>query len=495
MSKTAPAALAAFALVLALAHGAFADGMPVPSADYIYDITMPEQKAVIYWDGTEEQLILSTKISLDSITDFAWVVPIQSGTKPEVEEADEKIFIEMAELFRDRGSSYSMELIPALGSAAADTKVKVIETKKIDIYDITILQATNSKVLLDWLNDNNYSFPKDRMGVLTYYTWAGKEGRPYYFVANRINLSNKYPGIEITDSERECLRLTGLVEGAIYDPNILKDFNNVVREQFGFYSKNYPACADAGLDAFVALAEISLGISTPLKYTFAPAQPTYPMRMTAAGNGETTAIVYVAGETCLSDSDGFLALDAETNSVQVAKDYGFGRAECITKLSFSGDANSLYKDSFFEETRYNPSLDPLAQGGASAVDFGAGLLFTALLVSLIFVLFVLPSMGIFFACGVALVLLERRFGKPLLWRAIAAVILVFVWLVFEVMLFTLLPWAATLLLFFFIAGVFSGHHFYNRNQVTKGLIVFIALLALLFLLFFAFFALLYLPLP
>ena len=144
----------------------FANGGIMPRYDYSGEIFLPEQRAVIYWDGSQEQMILSTKISVDDISDFAWVVPVQSDSKPLVEEADEEIFFELVRLFTKQLESKGFGTLGVFGSASAG--VEVIETKKVDIYDITILKATDSNALLDWLNDNGYTFPPEKINVLEY---------------------------------------------------------------------------------------------------------------------------------------------------------------------------------------------------------------------------------------------------------------------------------------------------------------------------------------
>jgi len=83
-----------------LAGVAFADGMVVRPPNYNKEVFIPEQKAVIFWDGSTEKLILESKISVEDIANVAWVVPIQSSTKPIVETADEQIFYRLADLFR-----------------------------------------------------------------------------------------------------------------------------------------------------------------------------------------------------------------------------------------------------------------------------------------------------------------------------------------------------------------------------------------------------------
>ncbi len=79
-------------LPLTIADG----GVFVPDYSEVY---APSQKAAIFWDGTTETMILSTKISVDNLTNLAWVVPIPSKVKPEVDEGDIQIFYDLTDLF------------------------------------------------------------------------------------------------------------------------------------------------------------------------------------------------------------------------------------------------------------------------------------------------------------------------------------------------------------------------------------------------------------
>jgi len=140
---------------------AFADGGIMPATPYEI-VFAPDQKAVIFWDGSTETMILSTKITSENFTDFAWVVPIQSSSKPEVKQADNKIFFELADLFYEGRLEYGVQAIPGLSGAVNEKGVKIVQTQKVDIYDLTILKATDADSLLGWLNDNNFYFPEDK---------------------------------------------------------------------------------------------------------------------------------------------------------------------------------------------------------------------------------------------------------------------------------------------------------------------------------------------
>ena len=168
---------------LVLFGNCFADGCIMPMPDYSENIFMPEQKAVIIWDGQTEQLTIESKVTTEDIANFAWLIPIESSTKPEVEEADEQIFFELVNLFEEKHDGKNMDLF-GTNQLPESTGVEVIEQLSIDIYDIAILRATDEIALINWLNSNGYSFPEAFPNLLSDYIKSGS----YYFVANKINL-------------------------------------------------------------------------------------------------------------------------------------------------------------------------------------------------------------------------------------------------------------------------------------------------------------------
>ena len=47
-----------------------------------------------------------------------------------------------------------------IGAAGGEYKsIEVIEIKKVDIYDVAVLQATNASEMVNWLNENEFAVP------------------------------------------------------------------------------------------------------------------------------------------------------------------------------------------------------------------------------------------------------------------------------------------------------------------------------------------------
>lgn len=338
---------------------ALADGGIV--VDTTAQVNLPSQKAAITWKNETEILVLSTKIKIENTTNLAWIIPIPSKTKPEVKAGDIRIFYDLAMHFAEFHSTKSgMEqyILPVIGislialgillsvyalvkrkhlwlltglaivilgifiaftffylgvlgssgmgeMAAGGPAVQQIEIKKVDIYDIAILKATNATDLVGWLNGNGYIVPESATSILQEYCDKGD----FYFVANKINLTNKYN----TSSDIES-----------------------------------------------AKAQLAEGVATPLEITFQPDKPFYPMKISSINEGDTDIEVYVTSKTPVVDGSGVLRV-TKTRTIDMKYDWpggdpydpSFGKYS-ITLLEYQGDLKSLNNDSTFIEEPVSP---------------------------------------------------------------------------------------------------------------------------------------------
>lgn len=159
---------------------ASADGW-YPSDEFLH-LNEPSQKAIITWDGETETMILSAAVKSGEIANFAWIVPIQSYTEPKVTEGNISIFKDLVDYFKvERPHHYGKDV----------AGVEVLETKEIDVYDVSILKANSADDLISWLKQNGYKVPDNAESVISYYIKKGNT----YFVANKIDLRNKYADI------------------------------------------------------------------------------------------------------------------------------------------------------------------------------------------------------------------------------------------------------------------------------------------------------------
>jgi len=198
-------------------------------SSYYHHLTAPDQKAVISWDGETEEMIILSSVRSDDLSNLAWVLPIQSSEKPEVEEGNVTIFEELARFFSPERQGFGKNILaPGEGDAGG---VVVIEQKEIDVYDITILKATDSQLLLDWLNDNQYKIPEKTKPILDKYVNKGD----MYFIANKIDLRNKFVDEIAKINEfksKEVIRDT-----YIFDMGI-NDFFNIINKVDNDYNKD-----------------------------------------------------------------------------------------------------------------------------------------------------------------------------------------------------------------------------------------------------------------
>jgi hypothetical protein len=84
-----------FTASLALADGIFMSSEQL----HLYS---PEQKAIITWDGKTEQMILASKVQTDKISNMAWIIPIQSRIKPDIQKSDFSLFKHLITYFGEK---------------------------------------------------------------------------------------------------------------------------------------------------------------------------------------------------------------------------------------------------------------------------------------------------------------------------------------------------------------------------------------------------------
>lgn len=172
----------------------YADGMYVSNMHR--HMEEPSQKAIIAWDGKKETMILAAAARSSDIANFAWIVPIISRTQPIVSKGDISLFQQLVSYFmRD-----TLAQGPASGLKMPEG-VEVLESKEIDIYDITVLKAETAKDLMKWLTSNGYKIPPQAEDMFHKYIVREEPGRKVfdglpplktYFVANKVDLRNQY---------------------------------------------------------------------------------------------------------------------------------------------------------------------------------------------------------------------------------------------------------------------------------------------------------------
>jgi hypothetical protein len=134
-----------------LFSSARADGCFVFRWDKKTDINEPTQKAVILHHAGREDLLLQVKYE-GAVDEFGWLIPVPS--LPTVERGSMDAFYELSELTQRSfggGLSGMMGGVRIAAEGEESTRVKVIETKTVGAYRVSILAANDAVGLETWL--------------------------------------------------------------------------------------------------------------------------------------------------------------------------------------------------------------------------------------------------------------------------------------------------------------------------------------------------------
>ncbi|MDM8549864.1 DUF2330 domain-containing protein [Desulfobacterales bacterium HSG2] len=168
------------------------------------DLNEPSQKAVIWWDGTREVLLLQVRYE-GPAEDFAWIVPLPS--KPEISavDADKSPFAEIS-LYTQKRIGWAYRSIERGG-------VTVLERRIAGVYDIAVLSSADAGALGGWLNRNGFAFPASRTDVLEHYTRKG-----WVYAAMRIDRKSlgKDEISELRTGELQPVRFSFPADEAVY---------------------------------------------------------------------------------------------------------------------------------------------------------------------------------------------------------------------------------------------------------------------------------------
>ncbi|MGB2938663.1 MAG: DUF2330 domain-containing protein, partial [Phycisphaerae bacterium] len=221
----------AVAMVLGLSFSeAVADGVFVWNEGV--DLVAPSQIGVILHDEGTEELVLQVKYQ-GPARDFAWLVPLPAA--PEVKAVKSDLFAELSQYTQRR------ERWVGHHGRAVEGEVQVLERKKVSIYDVAVLKAKGSAVLMAWLKENGYNLPKKATPVVADYVKRG-----WVFTAVRIH----------PDDQK-------------------------------LWDEKHPGG----------------GTLVPLKFSFASDRIVYPLKISSLNAAETEVLLYVFGEDVVVHPD------------------------------------------------------------------------------------------------------------------------------------------------------------------------------------------------
>jgi hypothetical protein len=209
---------------LIAAPAAYGDGCFIPPTAFA-KVEIPDQRALIHFDKGMETLVIDTSFKGEG-TNFAWIVPVPSA--PKVETTTTGLFPTLETIFQPQIIHYIPPyywwaicvgaflfsilrklrrresvagvligwfcalllaglLLPALATAGASAlatgAVKVVERKRIGIYDTAVLSSRDGVALLDWLGKNGFVTPTNVIPAIQEYAQEG-----WFFVASKIRL-------------------------------------------------------------------------------------------------------------------------------------------------------------------------------------------------------------------------------------------------------------------------------------------------------------------
>jgi hypothetical protein len=145
------------------------------------------QRAVIWYENGIETLILSTTFR-GNAKDFGWLIPVPQ--KPQVDKSSDELYTALDDLTRPKYSVDRGPLEIPYGVTGLQEKQDVpttptiIETKELDVFDITILEAKDEKGLTDWLSQSSYPYPVSKEHIIKSYI-----EKNWYFVAVKVRSS------------------------------------------------------------------------------------------------------------------------------------------------------------------------------------------------------------------------------------------------------------------------------------------------------------------
>ena len=157
-------------------------------------------RALLVWKDNVEHYVIDPGLR-GNAQDFGMAVAFPS--RPEISKAPDNLFNELFEYtkpiipprasFRNDAGSF----FGATQSVPQEQVVTVIETKDVGDFTTTVLTATDSQALLEWLNQNGYKAKNSDLQNFDYYIQKGG----YYFVALKLSTTS-------TDTSTSDYKLT-----------------------------------------------------------------------------------------------------------------------------------------------------------------------------------------------------------------------------------------------------------------------------------------------
>lgn len=366
----------AASLNLILFQLAIGDGCFV-SNNYDRDVFAPDQKVAISWDGSTETMILATKLQAGTIADFGWLIPIKATKQPEVTLGDMQVFYDLSDYFKSMREEIESQNARSASLSLDSEDVEVLEKKKLDVYDITVLKANEGKALAEWLKKNDFKLPKDGNETLNSYA-----NENFFFIAVKLDLTNKYKAeiselgnnIKLIESVRNKVRKTDEAEKHVPDvvravinrkEYVYPIFEYIDEKEYERLKKIYTGEANSINESSRSIetickviTDLKSGLATPLKISFKTDNPSFPLKISSINKGRVTITAYVLSNEPLTDKTGVLKIQKCIQTTagfksKINKYLPVSSSEWVAQLTFDGNSSDFKRDADFVQADQN----------------------------------------------------------------------------------------------------------------------------------------------
>lgn len=339
--------LTIIASILINVTGAMADGWHTSYKESVLE--EPRQQAAIHWDGITETMVLSSYVKDNDVSNYAWFIPILSNTKPIITKGDKEIFKELYN-YQQKETRY---LSAKSGFGGASGNVKVIEKLEIDVYDILIIKAQNTNELIQWLKTNKYYVPENCFEVLDSYI----KKSDCYFVINKIDLKNKH-NAALDFIKRINNKIDNTKQSPLNVSQVLKQEEKYKKEIANANIKEKLLALNSTIE------QLQSGLATPLKITFKPKIPFFPLHISSLNRGSTKINLYVCSSSPAKSNNTLMSI-VKVKSIDdaflkvLSKHFNCKNTKYISEMTYSGPARFFNDDVYFQFESFNKNYDYL----------------------------------------------------------------------------------------------------------------------------------------
>lgn len=367
------------------------------------------QKAVVIWDDDDgrETMILNASYGIESLSEFSWIIPIQSSSDPNVAEYknndyNDDAFEVMEELFPQLSRKYTWGSYYSgfsnMGTPGSSS-VTVLDIQQIGVYELSTIEADDKDDLIDWLKAWNYTIPSGFSNLVDDYI---DDNDGCYFVLNRINLEGVYQSeLDALQSYKSSVyndlmgdNLDNNLDNLVYAlaVKIADDIDDSKAWSEVSYFVNYIMTEAKyidlqngslgwgdlmdeveeeikGSDFFSTIYDLVDGTrGTPIVITFYPDEATYPLRISSIADNNGGIDVYFIGPDWAKDKNNMLTYwssvalsNNEINNLEDELKVDIpSSCNYVSLLIYRGEMDKLTKDAIFinRGAHSNPSPSP-----------------------------------------------------------------------------------------------------------------------------------------